>query len=143
LNYNLFNLRKKRKKLKNKEYLNIFWVFEFELGYQTFWVFGFGIEYWVYTQYSNPNAWVFWVHMSESTPIISIPNDNNILSPFNDVASYWINFIVFLIVSMSLSLRTISASSFNLFIISSITTELKKEYLKKEYPKKNTFWGIS
>ncbi len=33
-----------------------------------------------------------------------------------------INFIVSLIVSMSLSLRTISASSFNLFIISSITS---------------------
>jgi len=34
----------------------------------------------------------------------------------------WINFIVSLMVSMSLSLRTISASSFSLFIISSITS---------------------
>jgi hypothetical protein len=69
---NLFNLRKKRKILKNKEYSNFLsiWVWvlslgiklfeylglSFEFGYQTFWVFGFGFEYWVYSQYSNHSA---------------------------------------------------------------------------------------
>ena len=61
-------------------------------------------------------------HIRKYIPITFILNDNNILSPFNDVTSNWINFIVSLIVSMSLSLRTISASSLNLFIISSITS---------------------
>ncbi len=67
MNYNLFNLRKKTKKIWKTKNTQIFFEYlslSFEYGYQTFWVFGFGLEYWVYTQYSNPNAWVFWVHMS-------------------------------------------------------------------------------
>ena len=53
-------------------------------------------------QLTNPNSL-----NTQSTPIFSIPNDNNILSPFNDVTSNWTNFIVSLIVSMSLSLRSL------------------------------------
>jgi hypothetical protein len=40
-------------------------------------------------QPTNPNSL-----NTQSTPIFSIPNDNNILSPFNDVTSNWTNFIV-------------------------------------------------
>ena len=68
-------------------------------------------------QLTSPNS-----PNTQSTPTISIPDDNTILSQFNDVTSNWINFILYGIVSLSLSLRTISASFVNLFIISSITS---------------------
>ncbi len=45
MNYNLFNLQKIQKNLKNKEYSNIFWVYEFEFWV---WVSNFlGIWGWV------------------------------------------------------------------------------------------------
>ena len=43
----------------------------------------------IHFQLTNPNSL-----NTQSVPIFSITNDNNILSPFNDVTSNWINFIV-------------------------------------------------
>ena len=87
-----------RKNLKNKEYSNIFWVFEylslsFEFGYQTFWVFGFGFWVWVSNFLS---IWV-WVWVLSIYSIIK-PKCLSILS-----TQFWfypinlLNFIYFVI----------------------------------------------